>query len=125
MGKGFPSNAEWSQKRMCRKAYRNCSMPFANRAARHPLLLQGLLCVLLGVYCLLVAPLRTIAAERDVSCVNDSMTVLTKAGCNVGVWQAKAGGGQRGFQLSLLGFEPLEDFDHLVNEGRGRRLFFG
>ena len=25
--------------------------------------------------------------------------------------------------MSLLGFEPREDFEHLVNEGRGRRLF--
>ena len=53
------------------------------------------------------------------------MPVFTKAGCNVGVCHAKAGGGQRGFQLSLLGFEPLEDFEHVVNEGRGRRLFLG
>ena len=30
--------------------------------------------------------------------------------------------GKRGFSFRLLGFEPLEDFDHLVNEGRGRRL---
>ena len=62
------------------------------------------------------------AAERTVSFVNDVMPVFTKAGCNVGVCHAKAGGGQKGFQLSLLGFEPREDFDHLVNEGRGRRL---
>jgi hypothetical protein len=53
------------------------------------------------------------------------MPVLTKAGCNVGVCHAKAGGGQKGFQLSLLGFEPQEDFDALVREGRNRRLFFG
>ncbi|MGI9474022.1 MAG: DUF1549 domain-containing protein [Rubripirellula sp.] len=55
--------------------------------------------------------------------VNDVMPILTKAGCNAGVCHAKAGGGQNGFQLSLLGFEPLEDYDHLVLEGRGRRLF--
>lgn len=54
---------------------------------------------------------------------NDVMPVLTKAGCNAGVCHAKAGGGQNGFELSLLGFEPLEDYEHLVNEGRGRRLF--
>lgn len=64
------------------------------------------------------------AAERPVSFVNDVMPVLTKAGCNVGVCHAKAGGGQNGFQLSLLGFEPLEDFEHLAKEGHSRRLFF-
>ncbi|WP_182866418.1 DUF1549 domain-containing protein [Rhodopirellula sp. JC639] len=58
-----------------------------------------------------------------VSFVNDVVPVLTKAGCNAGVCHAKAGGGQNGFQLSLLGFEPLEDYQHLVREGRGRRLF--
>lgn len=65
------------------------------------------------------------AAEGSVSFVNDIVPVLTKAGCNVGVCHAKAGGGQKGFQLSLLGFEPQEDFEHLVKEGRGRRLFAG
>lgn len=63
-----------------------------------------------------------LAAEPPVSFVNDVMPVLTKAGCNVGVCHAKAGGGQRGFQLSLLGFEPDEDHEHLVKEARGRRL---
>lgn len=65
------------------------------------------------------------AAERRVSFVNDVVPVLTKSGCNVGVCHAKAGGGQNGFQLSLLGFEPREDYEHLVKEARGRRLFFG
>lgn len=58
-----------------------------------------------------------------VSFVNDVMPVLTKAGCNAGVCHAKAGNGQNGFQLSLLGFEPKEDYEHIVREGRGRRLF--
>jgi hypothetical protein len=31
--------------------------------------------------------------------------------------------GQNGFRLSLLGFEAREDFEHLVLESRGRRLF--
>lgn len=53
------------------------------------------------------------------------MPVLTKAGCNAGVCHAKAGGGQNGFQLSLYGFEPAEDYEHLTMEDRGRRLFSG
>ncbi len=61
--------------------------------------------------------------QASISFVNDIVPVLTKAGCNSGVCHAKAGGGQNGFQLSLLGFEPREDYDHLVREGRGRRLF--
>ena len=64
-------------------------------------------------------------AEQPVSFVNDVVPLLTKAGCNVGVCHAKAGGGQKGFQLSLLGFEPQEDFEHLTKEGRNRRLFAG
>ncbi|HEX3655552.1 MAG TPA: DUF1549 and DUF1553 domain-containing protein [Pirellulales bacterium] len=63
------------------------------------------------------------AADRPVSFVNDIVPLLTKAGCNVGVCHAKAGNGQNGFQLSLLGFEPSEDYDHMVREGRGRRVF--
>lgn len=62
-------------------------------------------------------------AKAPVSFVNDVIPVLTKAGCNMGVCHAKAGGGQNGFQLSLLGFETLEDYDSLVKEGHGRRLF--
>lgn len=68
---------------------------------------------------------RSVRAERPVSFANDVIPVLTKSGCNIGVCHAKAGGGQNGFQLSLLGFEPGEDYEHLVKEGRGRRLFAG
>ena len=50
------------------------------------------------------------------------MPVLTKAGCNAGVCHAKAGGGQKGFQLSLLGFEPREDHENLTQASFGRRL---
>ncbi len=58
----------------------------------------------------------------QVSFVNDIEPILTKAGCNGGVCHAKAGG-QNGFQLSVLGFEPKEDYEHLVLEARGRRIF--
>ena len=61
-------------------------------------------------------------ADR-VSFVNDVVPVLTKAGCNAGVCHAKAGGGQKGFQLSLLGFEPRQDFESLTQAARGRRIF--
>lgn len=62
------------------------------------------------------------AADGKISFVNEIVPMLTKAGCNAGACHAKAGGGQNGFQLSLLGFESAEDFEHLVMEGRGRRI---
>jgi Protein of unknown function (DUF1553)/Protein of unknown function (DUF1549) len=55
--------------------------------------------------------------------VNDVAPILTKASCNTGACHAKAGNGQNGFRLSLFGFEPQEDFEHIVKEGRGRRVF--
>jgi hypothetical protein len=66
---------------------------------------------------------RAVEGEVPVSFINDVVPVLTKAGCNTGACHAKAGNGQNGFQFSLLGFEPTEDYEHLVREGRGRRLF--
>ncbi len=57
-----------------------------------------------------------------VSFSNDIVPMLTKAGCNSGVCHAKAGNGQNGFRLSLLGFEPKEDFETMVMDSRGRRL---
>ena len=50
------------------------------------------------------------------------MPIFTKFGCNGGGCHGKSGG-QNGFRLSLLGFEPEEDYEYLVKEGRGRRLF--
>ena len=64
-----------------------------------------------------------VAATQPVSFVNDIVPILTKAGCNAGTCHAKAGNGQNGFQLSLLGFEPKEDYAHIALEGRGRRVF--
>ncbi len=53
---------------------------------------------------------------------NQVVPIFTKLGCNGGGCHGKAAG-QAGFKLSLLGFEPREDFEHLVNEARGRRIF--
>ncbi|MCA9118728.1 MAG: DUF1549 domain-containing protein [Planctomycetaceae bacterium] len=92
----------------------------AERNIERPLLLIiGLLLIAFVV----VPTLDASEAIHTISFVNDVVPVLTKAGCNAGVCHAKAGGGQNGFQLSLLGFEPQEDYEHLVLEGRGRRLF--
>ncbi len=53
---------------------------------------------------------------------NQIVPLFTKLSCNSGGCHGKASG-QNGFKLSLLGFEPTEDYEHLVKEGRGRRLF--
>lgn len=53
---------------------------------------------------------------------NQIVPIFTKNGCNGGGCHGKAAG-QNGFRLSLLGFEPAEDYDHLVKEARARRLF--
>ncbi|HUY91831.1 MAG TPA: DUF1549 and DUF1553 domain-containing protein [Pirellulales bacterium] len=57
-----------------------------------------------------------------VSFQSDVIPLLTKLGCNGGGCHGKATG-QNGFKLSLLGFEPELDYDAIVRESRGRRLF--
>ena len=71
----------------------------------------------------LVAESRGADAAAALNFVNDVEPILTKAGCNAGACHAKAGIGQRGFRLSVLGFEPEEDYEHIVKEGKGRRVF--
>jgi hypothetical protein len=53
---------------------------------------------------------------------NQVVPIFTKLGCNGGGCHGKSGG-QNGFALSLLGFVPELDFQTLVKEDRGRRLF--
>jgi hypothetical protein len=62
------------------------------------------------------------ANSRPVPFVGEVVPILTKAGCNAGGCHGKSGG-QNGFRLSLLGFDPKSDFESLVKEGRGRRVF--
>jgi hypothetical protein len=58
---------------------------------------------------------------HPVSYRNEIVPIMTKARCNSGGCHGKAEG-QNGFKLSLFGFDPLFDYDALVQEGRGRRL---
>jgi hypothetical protein len=60
--------------------------------------------------------------EELVNFPNQVVPIFTKFGCNGGGCHGKIAG-QNGFRLSLLGFEPREDYEHLVRESRGRRLF--
>jgi len=72
---------------------------------------------------LLAASSSAAEPSRPLSFVNDVEPILTKAGCNAGVCHAKAITGQRGFRLSVLGFEPEEDYEAIVKQGKGRRVF--
>jgi len=63
-----------------------------------------------------------IVVDMPVNFPNQVVPIFTKLGCNSGGCHGKASG-QNGFKLSLLGFEPGEDYEHLVKEARGRRLF--
>jgi hypothetical protein len=49
------------------------------------------------------------------------LPILTKAGCNTGACHGAAVG-QGGFKLSLLGYDPEQDFENITRELSGRRL---
>ncbi|MFC5456041.1 DUF1549 and DUF1553 domain-containing protein [Prosthecobacter fluviatilis] len=68
------------------------------------------------------APSFAAEALRPLNFANDIVPILTKGSCNSGGCHGKSGG-QNGFKLSLLGFEPQEDYEHIVKEARGRRVF--
>ncbi len=53
---------------------------------------------------------------------NDVMPILSKLGCNSGGCHGKPSG-QNGFKLSVFGFDPMADYEALVKENRGRRVF--
>ena len=58
---------------------------------------------------------------RDVDFENDVMPILGRYGCNAGPCHGKSGG-QGGFQLSLLGFDPNSDFNVITKDAGGRRI---
>lgn len=65
---------------------------------------------------------KEFAPGPPINFANQVVPIFTKLGCNSGGCHGKASG-QNGFRLSLLGFEPALDYETLVKEGRGRRLF--
>ena len=65
---------------------------------------------------------RAEAADARSRSSTQIIPILTKAGCNSGGCHGKAEG-QNGFKLSVFGFDPAADYEALVKEGRGRRLF--
>lgn len=64
---------------------------------------------------------KNFTTDRSLNFERDIQPILTRFNCNSGGCHGKAGG-QNGFALSLLGFETKDDFQRLVNEGRGRRI---
>lgn len=64
---------------------------------------------------------ESFARNPEVNFPNRVVPIFTKLQCNSGGCHGKSGG-QNGFRLSLLGFEPQEDYEHLTREARGRRL---
>lgn len=75
-----------------------------------------------GIDAALRVRVTDIAHDLPIDFPNQITPLFTKYGCNSGGCHGKSGG-QNGFALSLLGFEPSEDYEYLVKEGRGRRLF--
>jgi hypothetical protein len=75
-----------------------------------------------GVVGRMTAKVENIGTIVPINFPNQIVPIFTKTGCNGGGCHGKSGG-QNGFRLSLLGFEPTEDFEHLTKEARGRRLF--
>ncbi|WP_254506935.1 DUF1549 domain-containing protein [Anatilimnocola floriformis] len=75
-----------------------------------------------GIESLLKFKVTNLVSDLPINFANQITPVFTKYSCNGGGCHGKSGG-QNGFRLSLLGFEPKEDFEYLVKEGRGRRLF--
>ena len=59
---------------------------------------------------------------RAVDFANDVEPILSKFGCNSGGCHGKASG-QNGFKLSLMGVDTALDYDALVKQGHGRRVF--
>jgi Protein of unknown function (DUF1553)/Protein of unknown function (DUF1549)/Bacterial Ig-like domain (group 2) len=61
-------------------------------------------------------------SPRPVSFEQEIIPILTKATCNSGGCHGKAEG-QAGFKLSVFGFDPEADYQAIVRETRGRRIF--
>src|SRR5436309_11522201 len=85
--------------------------------------IPAMVVLLVGVW--VCAPSKVFAVEpspKSVTFEFDVQPLLTRFGCNAGACHGKSRG-QNGFALSLLGFDPDFDYDALIREGRGRRVF--
>ncbi len=60
--------------------------------------------------------------QRPINFSNDVIPIMSRFGCNASGCHGKAEG-QNGFKLSVFGFDAENDYQALVMEGRGRRVF--
>jgi len=89
---------------------------------RPPTWLQLGLLPLLFAATIVVTPVDVACAgDGPVVFSRDVVRVLTKAGCNSGACHGSFQG-RGGFRLSLLGFDPLADYEAIVRQARGRRV---
>src|SRR5216110_559235 len=65
---------------------------------------------------------RAADPPAPVNFARDVVPTLTKLGCNAGSCHGSFQG-RGGFRLSLLGFDPAADYEAVVTESRGRRVF--
>ena len=61
-------------------------------------------------------------APQPLNFANQVNPIFTKLSCSSGGCHGKIAG-QNGFRLSLLGFDPAFDYENLLKETRGRRVF--
>ncbi len=59
---------------------------------------------------------------KGISFSKSIVPIFTRHGCNGGGCHGNASG-QNGFKLSVFGFEPQDDYEFLLREARGRRVF--
>jgi hypothetical protein len=62
------------------------------------------------------------ATPRQIDFRNEIVPILSRYGCNAGGCHGKASG-QNGFKLSLFGFDVAHDYEQIVKQGHGRRVF--
>ncbi len=72
----------------------------------------------------LVATVRVAdsTVRRPLNFNNDVIPIMSRFGCNASGCHGKAEG-QNGFKLSVFGFDATNDYQALVMQGRGRRVF--
>ncbi|QDU60315.1 Bacterial Ig-like domain (group 2) [Planctomycetes bacterium Pan216] len=70
----------------------------------------------------IAARVTDLTQPPSINFANQIVPIFTKFGCNGGGCHGKSTG-QNGFKLSLLGFVPSEDYEYIVKEAGGRRVF--
>ncbi len=63
-----------------------------------------------------------VGTGRAIDFRTEIVPLLSRLGCNAGGCHGKASG-QNGFKLSLFGFDSAFDYEAIVREARGRRIF--